>query len=186
MIMVMLENKNKIIGISIVVIFLLFIIGSYNGIQSSKVNVDTQWSQVENQMQRRYDLIPNLVNTVKGYSIHEEKTIQAVADARAKMGSAQTPVQKDEANGELSNALSRLMMVVENYPDLKANQQYNQLMNELAGTENRISVARRDYVGSVKNYNIKITTFPGNIFASIFGFQPVEQFKAFCYKLLLN
>jgi LemA protein len=172
------SKQMKWIIAGVFVVLALFCVGEYNGMQSSKVNVDTQWSQVENQMQRRYDLIPNLVNTVKGYSVHEEKAIQAVADARAKMGSAQTPVQKDEANTELNGALSRLMMVVENYPNLKADKQYTQLMNELAGTENRIAVARKDYVGAVRNYNLKVTTFPGNMFANVFGFQTMEQFKA--------
>lgn len=173
------NSKNvKWIILGIVVILAFISVGEYNGMQSSKVSTETQWSQVENQMQRRYDLIPNLVNTVKGYSVHEESTIQAIADARAKMGSAQTPVQKDEANTELNGALSRLMMVVENYPNLKADKHYTQLMNELAGTENRIAVARKDYVGSVKNYNLKVTTFPGNVFANVFGFQTMEQFKA--------
>ena len=172
------KNKNLWIVIGLLVLMVMFVGGKYNGLQSSKVMIDTQWSQVDNQLQRRFDLIPNLVNTVKGYATHEEKTIQAIADARAKMGSAKTPVQKDEANTELNGALSRLMMVVENYPNLKADKHFTQLMDELAGTENRISIARKDYINSVKDYNLKVTTFPSNLFAGIFGFQQAEQFKS--------
>lgn len=171
-------NKTFWIVLAVVGVLILSCVGEYNGLQTSKVNVDAQWAQVENQMQRRYDLIPNLVNTVKGYASHEKETIQAIADARAKMGSAQTRVEKDEANTELNGALSRLMMVVENYPDLKANESFKQLMDELAGSENRIAVARRDYVNGVQKYNVKVSTFPGNIFANIFGFERLDQFKA--------
>ena len=171
-------KTTKYILIGVFAILALFCVGEYNSMQTARINVDTQWSQVENQMQRRYDLIPNLVNTVKGYASHEKETIQAIADARAKMGSAQTRVEKDEATTELTGALSRLMMVVENYPNLKSDQHFSQLMNELSGTENRIAVARRDYVGGVQKYNVKVSTFPGNVFANMFGFEKLEQFKA--------
>jgi len=157
---------------------LAFFAGTYNSLATTQVEVESSWSQVENQMQRRYDLIPNLVNTVKGYTKHEEEVFRAISEARAKMGSAQTPVQKDEANTELSGALSRLMMVVENYPNLKADTHYQQLMDELAGTENRIAVARKDYVAVVQKYNGKVVRFPTNVVAGMCGFDKMETFKA--------
>ena len=171
----------KTIGIIITVI-VVFVSGclimQYNGMQSAKVHAETMWAQTENQMQRRADLIPNLVNTAKGYASHEKTVFTEIANARSKVNSAITPVEKDAANTELSSALSRLMMVVENYPTLKADTHFKQLMDELAGSENRIAVARRDYVQAVQSYNLKVTTFPGILFASMFGYQQMEQFKA--------
>ena len=169
--------NNKFVISAVVVAILLIFFLSFNTLQTASINVESTWSQVENQMQRRADLIPNLVNTVKGYSVHEKEVIQSVSLARAKLASASTPVQKDEANSELNSSLSRLLAVVENYPNLKADTHFKQLMDELAGTENRIAVARKDYIKVVNDYNIKIKTFPGNLFASIFGFEPKEQFK---------
>ena len=171
----------KTVGIVIaaVVVFIgAFFVAQYNGMQSAKVNAETMWAQAENQMQRRADLIPNLVNTAKGYATHEKAVFTEIANARSKVNNATTPVEKDAANTELSSALSRLMMVVENYPTLKADTHFKQLMDELAGSENRIAVARRDYVQAVQNYNLKVTTFPGTLFASMFGYQQMEQFKA--------
>lgn len=162
------------------VIFFVSIVftGSYNGMVNADVQVESTWAQVENQMQRRADLIPNLVESVKGYNIHEQEAIRAVTEARAKLGGASTPEELDKANGELSTALSRLLMVVENYPNLKANEQFQSLMANLEGTENRLAIARKDYVDAVKVYNTKIRRFPSNICASLFGFTEKPQFEA--------
>ncbi|MCF0154235.1 MAG: LemA family protein [Veillonella sp.] len=149
-----------------------------NNLVTLDEKINTQYSQVQTQMQRRSDLIPNLVNTVKGYTNHEQAAIQAVADARAKLGGAQNVAQLDQANGELSNALGRLLMITENYPDLKADQNFRALQDELAGTENRIAVARKDYNTSVQEYNTEVRKFPMSIIASMSGFQPRDYFQA--------
>ena len=136
------------------------VFGFYNGMVSARENVDSKWSQVDNQLQRRSDLIPNLVNTVKGYAAHEKEVFQAVSDARAKMAGAKTAGDKMAANTELNSALSRLLAVAENYPQLKADQNFRQLQDELSGTENRIAVARKDYNDAVQGYNTKIKSLP--------------------------
>jgi len=165
-----------VLGILAVIIFAC--IGSYNGLVSLKSEVDNSFSNISVQLQRRADLIPNLVNTVKGYAAHETEVITAVSDARAKLAGANTPAEMAEADNELSSALSRLLVVVENYPDLKANTQFTALMDELAGTENRIAVARKDYNDTVTKYNKTIKTFPRVIFANIFGFESQPLFEA--------
>ena len=171
-------NKGFLVILGIAAVVVLMVISGFNGMQTAKLQCEQNWSQVENTMQRRADLIPNLVNTVKGYQIHEEKIMTEIAEARARIGTAQTPEEMDKANGELSGALSRLLMVAENYPQLKADEQFNRLMDELSGTENRIAVARRDYIAAVQEYNVKVTTFPGNFYVGIFGFAPMPQFQA--------
>ena len=174
--------KKGFIGIGIViaviVVFGLMLMTSYNGFVNSEENVDQSYAQIENQLQRRLDLIPNLVNTVKGYASHEKEVIASISDARARLAGAKTPQEQATANTELSGALSRLLVVVENYPNLKADQQFSQLMDELAGTENRISVARKDYNDQVAVYNKKVKRFPGAIIAGITGFDEKEYFKA--------
>lgn len=178
--------KKKLSGgmiFAIVVGAIIFILGawgvkSYNGLIGLKETVDNESSNIETQLQRRADLIPNLVNTVKGYTNHENKILSAISEARAKLSGAGTMSEKAKADSELSSAVSRLLVVVENYPNLKADSQFSALTDELAGTENRITVARRDYNASVKEYNQKIKMFPGSIIAGMFGFSSAEYFEA--------
>ncbi|MEG1442141.1 MAG: LemA family protein, partial [Oscillospiraceae bacterium] len=167
-------KKGLIITIVIVVIALILgsvCIGAYNSLVSSRESIDNQLANIDTQLQRRVDLIPNLVNTVKGYAAHETEAIAQVSNSRAKLAGAQTTQEKANADAELSGSLSRLMMIVENYPDLKANTQFTALTDELAGTENRIAVARKDYNDMAKKYNTNIKTFPKMIFANMFGFE---------------
>ncbi len=159
----------------------------YNTIQREDEAVKAAWSEVLNQYQRRADLVPNLVNTVKGYAQHEEKVLTEVTNARAKVGTVQvTPDMLDDpdklkqfqqAQGELSGALSRLMVVSENYPDLKANGLFQNLQAQLEGTENRITVARNRYVQAVQEYNTLIRSFPNNLTAKMFGYKVKENFS---------
>lgn len=161
--------------------------GTYNGMVNMRENVAAQWSNVENQYQRRLDLIPNLVNTVKGYAAHEENTLTEVVNARAKATQMQINVdQLNEAmlqklnrvQGELSSALSRLMAISESYPDLKANQNFLDLQAQLEGTENRIAVERRKFNDAARSYNSYIRQFPKNILAGMFGFTSKPYFEA--------
>ncbi len=167
-----------IVIVLVVIIAVMFSISSYNSLVGTSETVENRRADIETVLQRRMDLIPNLVNTVKGYAAHEESIMTAVSDARAKLAGAQTIGDMAEANGELSSALSRLLMVVENYPDLKADTQFTALTDELAGTENRIAVARKDYNDAVAIYNKKIKTFPTVIFAGMFHFDAAEYFEA--------
>lgn len=175
-----------VVAVVILSIFLWFR-GSYNGMVSMSEGVSSQWSNVENQYQRRSDLIPNLVNTVKGYAAHEQQTLDDVVNARAKATQTQINFdQLDEAalkkinnvQGELSSALSRLMAISESYPDLKANQNFLELQAQLEGTENRIAVERRKFNETVKSYNSFIRQFPKNMIAGMFGFVPKPYFEA--------
>lgn len=167
-----------IVILAVVAIAAFSMIGSYNGLAASREAVDSAWAGIETQLQRRTDLIPNLVETVKGYAAHEEEILTSLADARAKLAGASTPDEMAAADGELSSAISRLLVVVENYPDLKADQNFIALQDELAGTENRIAVARGDYNAAAETYNAKIRVFPTNVLAGMFGFERVEYFKA--------
>lgn len=174
---------KKILGPIAVIVILLVVVGvmlipSYNKFVNLEEDVDQSYAQVETQLQRRLDLIPNLVNTVKGFASHEKEVITAISEARSKLAGARGPEEQAVADAELSGALSRLLVVVENYPDLKANQNFTQLMDELAGTENRIGVARRDYNDVVASFNRQVKRFPGKLVASIFGFEEKEYFKA--------
>ncbi|MBN1755699.1 LemA family protein [bacterium] len=153
-------------------------IGMYNRLVTADEEVKGAWAQVENQLQRRFDLIPNYVETVKGYAEHEKEVFIQVTEARSKVGGASTIPEKIEANQELSAALSRLMVVVENYPELKANQNFIRLQDELAGTENRIAVERMRYNEIVKGFNQMVRRFPMNLFANIFGFSPAVFYEA--------
>ena len=154
-----------------------YFISSYNGIVAAEEDVDAQFAKVETQLQRRFDLIPNLVSATQGYMQHEKDVFTAIADARSKLAGATTVNDKVEASNELEGALSRLLMVVENYPELKADKQFTALMDELAGTENRIAVSRKDYNDAVKSYNQMIKSFPKNIVAGMFGFEKKAYFE---------
>jgi len=171
------------------VLLLIFLWGKsvYNGMVTQEEHVTTAWSQVENVYQRRADLIPNLVATVKGYASHEQETLEGVVNARAKATqttidpaniSPENMARYQQAQGELSQALGRLMMIVENYPDLKANQNFLELQAQLEGTENRITVERQKYNEAARKYNTTIRLFPKNIFAGIFGFEKKLYFEA--------
>ena len=152
--------------------------GTYNTVVTMDEEVNAAWAQLENVLQRRFDLIPNLVETVKGYASHESETLISVTEARAKVGGAGTPAARMQAEGELTSALSRLMVVVENYPDLKANQNFLSLQVQLEGTENRISVERGRYITAVKAFNQFLRQFPTNMLAGMFNFKPRETFEA--------
>jgi LemA protein len=151
---------------------------SYNRFVSQEEAVKAQWAQVQNQLQRRNDLIPNLVETVKGYAQHEESVFQDIAEARSRLLAAQTPADTIQAANQQTSALGRLLAVVENYPQLKANEQFNRLMDELAGTENRIAVERMRYNEKIQEYNTSRRQFPANITASLFRFQDYPLFEA--------
>ena len=168
-------------GIVLVLVILIgSLIGIYNNLQVMDENVTSNWAQVENQLQRRNDLIPNLVNTVKGYAAHEKEIFTNIAESRSKLAGAVKSGNVSEvnkANAEFSGALSRLLALAENYPNLKANQNFIALQDELAGTENRIAVARRDYNESIKVLNAKIRTFPTVVIANMAGIKARDYFE---------
>jgi len=176
-------KSQKTILIVVALLVLLIIIpysylkGTYNSLVTMDETVKGAWAQVENQLQRRYDLIPNYVETVKGYAAHEKEVFVKVTEARSKVAGAGNINEKMQANNQLSSALSRLMVVVERYPELKANTNFIRLQDELAGTENRIAVERRRFNETVKVYNIKIRSFPTNIIAGMFGFEKATFFE---------
>jgi LemA protein len=151
---------------------------TYNRLVSLSEQVNEQWAQIETQLQRRYDLIPNLVETVKGYAAHEQDVFTAVAEARARLAGATGTSEQVEAANQMESALARLLVLVERYPELKANEQFNRLMDELAGTENRVSVARMRYNEAVQQYNRVIRTFPTVLLAGMFGFDERPYFQA--------
>jgi LemA protein len=150
---------------------------SYNKFVSQEEGVKAQWAQVENQLQRRNDLIPNLVETVKGYAQHEESVYKDIADARSRLLAAKSPDESIAAANQQTSALGRLLAVVENYPQLKANEQFNRLMDELAGTENRLAVERMRYNEKVQEYDTSRRQFPGNLTAKMFGFKEYPFFQ---------
>lgn len=179
------KEKSKMkswitIGIIAAIILAMagWIIGGYNTLVTQDNNVGEKWGNVESQYQRRVDLIPNLVSTVKGYAAHEDKLFTEITELRSRWQGATTVDDKMNAANGLEGAIGRLMVVVENYPDLKASENFLSLQDELAGTENRVAVARQDYNGAVKKYNDAVRKVPTNIIASIFSFEQKESFKA--------
>jgi LemA protein len=181
------KNKTLIIIIGVIAIVAIWVTVMYNGLVSSEENVNNQWANVETQYQRRADLIPNLVNTVKGYAAHEKTTLEAVISARSQATQIKvdaenlTPeklAQYQKAQGDVTSALGKLLAVSERYPDLKANQNFLELQSQLEGTENRITVARKDFNDAAKDYNVSIRRFPRSIFAGMFGFQKKSYFEA--------
>lgn len=181
------KNLGWIIAGAVVVVVVLWAISGYNGLVSMDEQVANKWSNVETQYQRRADLIPNLVNTVKGYAAHEQSTLESVVKARSeatqvKIDPANLTAEKiaefQKAQGNVTTALGRLLMVAENYPQLKANENFLELQSQLEGTENRITVARKDFNDSAKEYNTAIRRFPKNILAGLFGFDKKSYFEA--------
>ncbi len=181
------KNKSTWIIIAVVALLFFWVKGAYNDMVMKDESVKTAWSQVENQYQRRLDLIPNLVNTVKGYASHEKETLEGVVNARSK--ATQMTIDPSQLNeeaikqfqstqGELSQALSRLMVVVERYPELKANENFRDLQAQLEGTENRISVERKRFNEEAQSYNTYIRRFPNNILSGMFGFTSKAYFAA--------
>lgn len=162
--------------LAIVVILVIAIISMYNGLVSSRVKVDNAWSQIDVQLQRRFDLIPNFVETVKGYAAHESETFEKITSLRTSWANANTVAEKADLDNQLSGALKTIMAVSENYPDLKANQNFSELSEELRNTENKISFSRQFYNDTVTMYNQKLQLFPSNIIANMFNFTPRELF----------
>jgi LemA protein len=179
----MTKGKKTLIIVLIVLLIIgvslySFFKGNYNTFVTLDMSVKSSWAQVENQLQRRYDLIPNLVETVKGYAKQEKDVLVEVTNARARVGGAANVPDKIAANNALSGSLSRLLVVVEKYPDLKSNVNFLRLQDELAGTENRIAVERKRYNDAVQTYNVAIRTFPANLLAGMFGFTQATFFEA--------
>ncbi|MEW6095759.1 MAG: LemA family protein [bacterium] len=178
-------KKGCIIGLVVVGVIILmlmttvgWIFSYYNRMVIAKESITSAWAQVENQLQRRNDLIPNLVSSTKGYMKHEKEVFTHIADARAKLAGANTIPEKIKAYTGLESALGRLLVIIERYPDLKANQTFIRLMDELSGTENRIAVERRRYNEAVRIYNMIIKRIPGRFFANIFNFEEATYFEA--------
>lgn len=180
-------KKSTIIVLAVVAILVFWSVSSYNGLVTSEENVNSQWANVETQYQRRADLIPNLVNTVKGYAKHEKETLEGVIAARSqatqiKVDSKDLTPEKlaeyQKAQGAVTSALGKLLAITENYPDLKANQNFLELQAQLEGTENRITVARKNFNDAAQGYNTSIRRFPKSIFASMFGFDKRPYFDA--------
>jgi len=172
-------GKIALIAIgAVLLILVLWVAGSYNGLVRSDETVNEKWANVESAYQRRADLIPNLVETVKRYAAHEEDIFIRVTEARAAVMSARGPAELQSADNQLSSTLKTLFAVAENYPNLKANENFLSLQDELAGTENRIKTERDIYNGAVRDYNVKVRRFPTNAIAGIFGFEQREMFEA--------
>lgn len=168
-----------LIGIGIVILLLVVSgIGTYNDLVAKSENIQTAFSQIDNQLQRRNDLIPNLVETVKRYAKQEEDIFTDIADARSKLAGAGNIAEQAEGDAAMTSALSRLLAITENYPELKSNQNFIQLQDELAGTENRIATTRKDYNEVAKDFNTTIRRFPTNIFSNLLGFEKADYFEA--------
>lgn len=166
-----------IILVALIVVLIAVTISTYNSLARKEVMVDNTWAEIDNQLKRRSELIPNLVETVKGYAAHEKGLFENIANARAKLAGAATIPDKIGAANELSGFLGRLLAIAENYPQLKANENFLHLQDELSGTENRIAVARTRYNGAVRDFNTTIRVFPSNIMAGILGYEKKEFFE---------
>ncbi len=166
-----------IIVVVLIVLLIVYVVAVYNSLVADRNKVKNAWSQIDVELQRRFDLIPNLVESVKGYMEHEEKILSEVAELRSSWASATTVAEKSTLNNQLTESLKSLMAIAENYPDLKANQNFLELQNELENTENKISYSRRDYNDTVTRFNIKLETFPSNLVASAFKFEKEELFE---------
>ena len=162
----------------VIIILVIACVSQYNGLVKAELSVDGSWAQVEIQLERRSDLVPDLVKIANKYAAHEKEVIQNVSDARSKLAGAATTDEAAVAAGELDGAISRLLVVMEAYPNLKADGTYSKLMDEMAGTENRIAVARKDFNDEIGEFNKKVRTFPGNIFAGMFGFERRSFYEA--------
>lgn len=169
---------SVLVLVGLIVLIGLWLAGTYNGLVALRQGVKNAWAQIEVQLKRRHDLIPNLVNTVKGYAAHEKDTLERVISARARATAATTPAEMIKAEGELSSALARLLAVSEAYPDLKANQNFLSLQEELTSTENRIAYARQFYNDSVTRLNTRVQSFPAVFVAGLFGFKEEPFFEA--------
>ena len=165
------------IALIVIAVIILWIISAYNGLVSSRMKAKNSWSQIDVQLQRRFDLIPNLVEAVKGYMAHESDVLTKVTELRSAWANATSVKEKAELDNQLSGTLKTIMAVSENYPDLKANQNFSELQEELRNTENKISYARQFYNDSVTIYNTKLEIFPTNIIANMFHFEPSTLFK---------
>lgn len=172
------NSKGVIIVVAIIAVLAVLMISSYNSTISKVEDVDTKLANLDVMLQRRADLIPNLINTVKGNTQHEDSVIDKVVDARSKLVNANTVEEKAEANNELSNSVKSLLVIAEAYPELQSSASFVQLSDELAGSENRIATARKDYNESVKTLNSTIKKFPNNILSGIFGFKTASYFEA--------
>lgn len=171
-------KKSIWLIVGIIALLGIMLTSSYNNLVAMNENVNSKWSQVQVQLERRADLIPNLVSTVKGYATHERTIFTQVADARARLAGAQGVAETAAANAQLTGALGRLLAIAENYPNLKADANFRQLADELAGTENRVAVARKDYNDAAQQYNASIKRFPTVLIAGMFGFDPKDYFQA--------
>ncbi|HCC22960.1 TPA: hypothetical protein DF272_02165 [Candidatus Falkowbacteria bacterium] len=171
-------DKLGYIVLAVVVVVALWLIGIYNGLIKLKNRTDEAWSDIDVQLKRRYDLIPNLVNTVKGYASHESATFEKVTEARTNAMNASGAHDKGEAENMLSQTLKSIFALAEAYPDLKANQNFLKLQDELSDTENKIQAARRFYNGNVRDFNTKVQIFPNNLVAGLLGFKKYEFFEA--------
>ena len=172
------RTRNAALAVALIVAASSLSGCSYNRFVSQEEAIKAQWAQVENQLQRRNDLIPNLVETVKGYAEHEESVFKDIADSRSRLLAAKSPEETIAAANQQTSALGRLLAVVENYPNLKANEQFNRLMDELSGTENRIATERMRYNERVQEYNTSTRQFPANVTARVFGFKQYPFFEA--------
>ena len=174
-------KRGLLVGLAVVALLLLTVggcfVGNYNRLVTAREQVQQAWAQVDNQLQRRNDLIGNLVETVKGTAIQEQEVFGHIADARAAMSGARSPDQRIDAGRQMDSALSRLLVVVENYPQLRSNESFLRLMDELAGTENRLATERMRYNEQVRTFNVMVKRFPTNIFAGMFGFHEAKYYE---------